>query len=304
MIDVADPVRDELARLVRRARLLVVAEREAGVLELPGTRPPETQAAEAAAPLEAPVARVPETGSPAPAGEPGVAGASRTSVAPRRAAPDAGPAEAFTPRVRRLDLPPDALAPFGTLPAEVAACTRCALAGTRTCTVFGEGSPAARLVFCGEAPGFEEDRSGRPFVGRAGELLTDMIEKGLRMRREEVFILNAVKCRPPENRTPAPEEIAACRPHLERQIAVLRPAVIVALGNPASRALLGAVPGIMQIRGRVFEGFGAKIVPTFHPAYLLRNPEAKREAWSDLKLVLRLLAPPEAPPAGDAARLG
>jgi DNA polymerase len=188
-----------------------------------------------------------------------------------------------------MDLPPDVLAPFGSLPTEVAACTRCVLASTRTQTVFGEGLPTARLVFCGEAPGFEEDRSGRPFVGRAGELLTDMIEKGLRLRREEVFVLNAIKCRPPENRTPLPDEIASCRPFLERQLATIRPQVIVALGNPACRALLGPVPGIMSIRGKVFEGFGAKIVPTFHPAYLLRNPDAKREVWTDLKLVLRLL---------------
>ena len=156
--------------------------------------------------------------------------------------------------------------------------------------MFGEGAASARLVFCGEGPGLDEDRSGRPFVGRAGELLSDMIVKGMKLRREDVFILNAVKCRPPENRTPSPDEIAACKPFLAEQLAVVKPAVIVALGNPACQALLGAVPGITKIRGRVFEAFGTKVVPTFHPAYLLRNPEGKREAWADLQLVMRMLA--------------
>jgi DNA polymerase len=274
---VTDADRDELRRLVRRARMLVAAEREGGVVDLPGTpAPPEAAAAPA---------------PPAPAMPPP---ATPAVAAPRaRAVPAPAPQEAdFAPRVRTPDLPADVLAPFGDLPTEVAACERCALCRTRTRTVFGEGRPSSRLVFCGEAPGFEEDRSGRPFVGRAGELLTDMIEKGLKVRREDVFILNAIKCRPPENRTPAPDEIAACRPFLERQLATIAPRIIVALGNPACRALLGNVPGIMTIRGKVFEGFGARIVPTFHPAYVLRNPDAKRDVWNDLKLVMRLLAEP------------
>ena len=145
-------------------------------------------------------------------------------------------------------------------------------------------------MFCGEGPGFDEDKSGRPFVGRAGELLSDMIVKGMKMRREDVFILNAVKCRPPDNRTPAPEEILACRPFLVEQLAVIKPAVIVALGNPACQALLGPVPGITRIRGQVFEAHGTKVVPTYHPAYLLRNPAGKRDAWEDLQLVMRMLA--------------
>ncbi|MCE9636387.1 MAG: uracil-DNA glycosylase [Planctomycetes bacterium] len=184
------------------------------------------------------------------------------------------------------------LAPFGGLDAEVAACRKCRLCELRTRTVFGEGSPTARLVFCGEAPGFDEDRTGRPFVGASGELLTAMIEKGLKLRREDVFILNTIKCRPPENRAPLADELLACRPFLERQLAVIRPTVIVALGNPASRALLGSVPGIKTIRGQVFDGFGAKIVPTFHPAYVLREPTSKRDVWTDLQTVMRLLAGP------------
>jgi DNA polymerase len=270
-----DP-REELRRLVRRARMLVQAEREGGIVDLPGTRPPAV----------ADVPSAPETAalpSPPP----------RAATPPSRPAPVPAEPE-FQPRVRSLDLPADALAPFGDLPATVAECRRCGLCEHRTRTVFGEGSPSARLVFCGEGPGYEEDRTGRPFVGRAGELLTAMIEKGLKMRREDVFILNAVKCRPPENRTPTPDEIAACRPFLERQFTTIRPTVIVALGNPACRALLGDVPGIMTIRGKVFEAFGARVVPTFHPAYLLRNPDAKRETWTDLQLVMRLLADPTA----------
>lgn len=257
---------EDYRRLVRDLRRAVEAERDGGLADLPGI----------------PDARGPAT--------PGTAGAAAPSRAPAAPSPPPPAGEAFRPRVRPLDLPADALAPFGDLPAAVAACRACRLCDSRSRTVFGEGTAAARLVFCGEGPGFEEDRSGRPFVGRAGELLSAMIERGLRMRREDVFILNAVKCRPPENRTPAPDEIAACRPFLVRQLEVIRPEVVVALGNPASKALLGDVPGIMTIRGRVFDAFGAKVVPTFHPAYLLRNPDAKREAWADLQAVMRLLA--------------
>jgi len=253
--------RDDLRVLVRSMRLLVADEREAGVVDLPGVPAPPVVAAPAPA-----VARV----------------AAATKHAP--------PPTSYRPLVGPLDLPADALAPFGDLPTRVAACTKCVLCKERTFTVFGEGDAAARLVFCGEGPGFDEDKSGRPFVGRAGELLSDMIVKGMKLRREDVFILNAVKCRPPENRTPAPEEIAACKPFLAEQLAVIKPAVIVALGNPACQALLGAVPGITKIRGRVFEAFGTKVVPTFHPAYLLRNPDGKREAWADLQLVMRMLA--------------
>ena len=214
--------RDELRGLVHAMRLLVASEREAGVVDAVGI---------AAPPLEA----VPP----------------RADAPARAAATNTAPAVLVAP----LALAPGALHPFGELPARVAACTRCELCKTRTLTVFGEGAADARLVFCGEGPGLDEDRSGRPFVGRAGELLGDMIVKGMKLRREDVFILNAVKCRPPGNRTPDPGEILACRPFLEEQLAVIRPAVIVALGNPASQALLGAVPGITKIRGRVFDAF-------------------------------------------------
>jgi uracil-DNA glycosylase family 4 len=255
--------RDELRGLVRSMRLLVASEREAGAVDVVGTPAPPV----AAPPVQA-SAHLP------------------------RAAARAAPVPSHPTLVPPLDLPADALAPFGDLPSRVASCTKCGLCETRTLTVFGEGVATARLVFCGEGPGFDEDRSGRPFVGRAGELLSDMIVKGMKMLREDVFILNAVKCRPPENRTPAPEEILACKPFLAGQLAVIRPAVIVALGNPASQALLGTVPGITKIRGQVFEAYGAKVVPTYHPAFLLRDPTKKRETWADLQLVMRLLAPP------------
>lgn len=257
-----DP-REELRLLVRRARMLVQAERDAGVMDLPGTPTPPAEAVAAPAPQTA---------------------AQPTGRVARPSRPDRD----FRPPVRALDLPPDSLAAFGDLPDRIANCTRCGLCVTRTAVVFGEGSAASGIVFCGEAPGADEDRSGRPFVGAAGELLTAMIEKGMRMRREDVFILNTLKCRPPGNRTPSVEEIAACRPFLEEQLRVLRPRILVAMGNPACRALLGEVDGISKIRGRVFEGFGAKIVPTYHPSYLLREPDRKREAWEDLKLVMKL----------------
>ena len=155
-------------------------------------------------------------------------------------------------------------------------------------TVFGEGSPSARLVFCGEGPGFDEDRSGRPFVGRAGELLSDMIVKGMKMRREDVFILNAVKCRPPENRTPLPEEMEICGQFLFRQLMVLRPKAICALGATAAKALLATKESVTNMRGKWHKWHDIPLIVTYHPSYLLRayNQEAKREAWQDLKKVL------------------
>ena len=171
---------------------------------------------------------------------------------------------------------------------EVIACRRCALYRTRTHHVFGEGSPEAKLVFVGEAPGREEDFQGRPFVGAAGQLLTKMIES-IGLQRREVYICNVLKDRPPGNRTPEPEEIAACLPFLERQLVLLKPKVICALGAIAAKALLGSGISITSIRGEIHEYLGIPLVPTFHPAYLLRNPSAKRLAWQDLKRVKALL---------------
>jgi len=146
------------------------------------------------------------------------------------------------------------------------------------------------LMFVGEAPCADEDIQGIPFVGRAGQLLTDIIEKGLKIPRKDVYIANVIKCRPPQNRNPEPDEVATCEPFLFRQIDVIRPKVIVALGKFGAQTLLRTLDPISRLRGRVFDYRGAKLIPTFHPAYLLRNPSSKREVWEDMKLVTRLLA--------------
>jgi uracil-DNA glycosylase family 4 len=170
---------------------------------------------------------------------------------------------------------------------EVAGCTRCEeLARTRTQTVFGVGDPDARLCFVGEAPGADEDRLGEPFVGRAGQLLTKIIE-ACRMKREEVYILNMIKCRPPGNRNPLPDELANCRSYLDRQLALIRPEFLCCLGAVAAQNLLGTTLSIGKLRGKVHTCRGAKLVCTYHPAYLLRNPSAKKDTWDDLKLLLR-----------------
>jgi len=170
----------------------------------------------------------------------------------------------------------------------VADCTRCALAATRTLTVPGEGDPRARIVFVGEGPGADEDKSGRPFVGRAGQLLEDIIVKGMRSRRDAVFIANVVKCRPPGNRVPAPDEVAACAGFLDEQLAALRPAVICALGSTAASRLLGQSRPLGQLRGITHDWRGIPVIVTYHPAYLLRNPAAKRPTWSDIQRVMDL----------------
>lgn len=172
---------------------------------------------------------------------------------------------------------------------EINACRRCSLYRTRTHAVPGEGSPNARLVFIGEAPGREEDLQGRPFVGAAGQLLTKMIQ-AMGFRREEVYICNVLKDRPPNNRPPEPEEMAACVPFLERQLAIIQPQVICVLGATAAKALIGPHVSITKVRGSVLDYRGIPLVPTFHPAYLLRNPPAKKDAWADLKRVKQLLS--------------
>lgn len=170
---------------------------------------------------------------------------------------------------------------------EVAACTRCAeLAKTRTQTVFGVGNPYARLVFCGEAPGADEDRQGEPFVGRAGQLLTDIIVKGMKMRREDVYILNILRCRPPGNRNPLPAEAANCREYLDHQLAIIQPEFICCLGAVAAQNLLGVEDAIGRLRGRVHDFHGIRVVCTYHPAYLLRNPSAKRFVWDDIQMLM------------------
>ena len=168
-------------------------------------------------------------------------------------------------------------------------CQRCKLAGHRTQIVFGVGNPRARLVFAGEAPGRDEDLKGEPFVGRAGQLLTEIITKGMKLRREDVYIANVIKCRPPENRNPEPDEVACCEPFLVRQLELIRPEVIVALGKFAVQTLLGTKEAITRLRGRWHDYHGIPLMPTFHPAYLLRNPADKRLVWDDIQKVMKVL---------------
>lgn len=207
--------------------------------------------------------------------------------------------------------PEERPARLAALAAEVAACTLCPhLASTRTQTVFGEGSIAPRLMFIGEGPGADEDRTGRPFVGKAGILLTDMITKGMGLRREDVYIANVVKSRPlntdpgrtSDNRPPTPEEIGHCLPYLERQIAILRPEFLCLLGKtPASTLLETALP-MNRLRGRWHSYRGIPTVVTWHPAYLLRTPSAKKETWDDLQMLMKRmgLKAPERPRRADS----
>ena len=167
-------------------------------------------------------------------------------------------------------------------------CTRCKLHKARTKIVFGVGNPKAEVVFVGEGPGRDEDEQGEPFVGRAGKLLTQMIE-AMGLGREDVYICNVVKCRPPENRLPEREEIATCSPFLMRQLAVIQPKVICCLGSCAAQTLLQTSQGISRFRGEWFDFRGSKLIATYHPAYLLRNPNAKGEVWKDLQKVMALL---------------
>jgi DNA polymerase len=171
-------------------------------------------------------------------------------------------------------------------------CIRCKLHPLRTNLVFGVGNPQAELMFVGEAPGADEDARGEPFVGRAGQLLTDIIERGMGMTRAEVYICNVIKCRPPENRNPEPDEVAACEPFLFRQIDLVRPRAIVGLGSFAVQALLKLKTPISKLRGNWHEVRGIKMMPTFHPAYLLRNPADKRLVWADIQEVMKFLGRP------------
>ena len=175
------------------------------------------------------------------------------------------------------------------LRAAIGDCRRCKLWPGRTHLVFGVGNPQAKLMFVGEGPGRDEDLQGEPFVGRAGQLLTDILTKGMGLRREEVYIANVVKCRPPENRNPEPDEVASCEPFLKKQIDLVRPEIIVALGKFAVQTLLQSKVPITQLRGNWHSYHGIKLMPTFHPAYLLRNPGDKKLVWQDIKKVIKEL---------------
>ncbi|HYR27772.1 MAG TPA: uracil-DNA glycosylase [Thermoanaerobaculia bacterium] len=181
--------------------------------------------------------------------------------------------------------PRDPVTPWHALTSEAHNCTKCRLAGTRTNVVFGVGNPSADLMFIGEAPGRDEDERGEPFVGRAGQLLTDII-KAMKLTRDDVYIANVIKCRPPENRNPEPDELDACRPFIQRQVEIIKPKVIVALGRFGLQSLTEKAYGITAVRGTWLDYNGIKLLPTYHPAYLLRNPASKKDVWADMKKVM------------------
>jgi DNA polymerase len=254
--------RDELLALVRTARAELEWWRETGV---------ET------------VARGPAPGTPPTAAETPV----EPPTTPNADAPlatAASPQDDFLthPGVRESQTLP-------ALRAVIGECQRCKLAPHRTQIVFGVGNPDADLVFVGEAPGADEDARGEPFVGRAGQLLTEIIVKGMKIRRQDVYIANIIKCRPPENRDPEPDEIAACEPFLKHQLALIQPKVIVTLGKFAAQCLLKTRTPITRLRGVWATYQGIPLMPTFHPAYLLRNPSDKRLVWQDIQQVMRAL---------------
>ncbi len=206
--------------------------------------------------------------------------------APEESAPEKSAPEIPVPETQTIKPPSPPFDSLEDLRAHMGDCRRCDLHTGRKHLVFGEGNPNARLVFVGEGPGADEDREGRPFVGKSGQLLTRIIEKGMRLTRESVYICNVVKCRPPGNRDPNPDEIRFCLPFLKAQLRIIKPEVICALGRVSCQALMGADFKITRHRGqwRTYEGI--PLMPTFHPAYLLRNPSAKRPVWDDVKSIM------------------
>lgn len=283
----------------RRVRRAVVQKLEslgrAGVTHVGKRRPKTAATAQAAA--EGPV----EAHVPPPEKKAALKPAAAKPVASGRAgggalfsAPVAGPSPGDALAAQALEAQgQDRQQALAVVAAKVAGCTRCQeLARTRTQTVFGTGNPAARLVFLGEAPGADEDRQGIPFVGRAGMLLTDMIEKGMRLKRADVYICNILRCRPPENRNPHPDEAANCREYLDAQLAIVRPEFICCLGSVAAQNLLGTTESIGRLRGRWHDYQGIKVLCTYHPAYLLRTPSAKRQTWEDLQLLMKAMGLP------------
>ncbi len=266
-----------LGRVVRMVKQRLESLQRAGVTHL---KKPRLRLKGLAAPVAPSPEPLPARTAPPPPKTPPQAPA----AAPiRRPEPTPAPAPAVPVAASREERE----AALAVVAQRVAACTRCAeLARTRTQTVFGVGNPQARLAFLGEAPGADEDREGEPFVGRAGQLLTDMIQKGMRLRREDVYILNILRCRPPGNRAPLPDEAANCREYLDAQLAIIRPEFICCLGAVAAQNLLDTTVSISRLRGRFFDYHGAKVICTYHPAYLLRNPNAKRDVWEDLQKLM------------------
>jgi DNA polymerase len=236
-----------------------------------------------------------QTPQPEPASPPQFPPASPPPPAPPVRPPSFGAGSLFDePGFDTDPVPPLARAAMlHVLAEEVAACQKCPnLAANRTQTVFADGSPTADLIFIGEAPGADEDRTGVPFVGRAGQLLTDMITKGMGMKRESVYIANIIKCRPPENRDPTGEEAANCLPYLEKQIETIRPRFICLLGRIAAQHILGTTLSMGRLRQKWHRYRGIPTLVTYHPAYLLRNPAAKKDSWEDLQLLMNAMGLP------------
>lgn len=249
------------------------------------TAPPNPASAQPAAARANPEPERPAASRPPLAGPP--AGASA------RPGGHLGPDESASAAAAGTRAVAQAARTLDELAAAVANCRACELCTTRTQTVFADGSPTAKLMFVGEGPGAEEDRTGVPFVGDAGQLLSKIIADGMKLdRARDVYIANVVKCRPPGNRDPSPEEKAACTPFLERQIELVNPSVIVPLGRHAAGHLLRSEASMSRLRGQVVRENGRAIVPTFHPAYLLRTPAKKKECWEDIQLAMRELGLP------------
>lgn len=255
-----------VADLLRDARAWLQEFAEEGVTSDHAQRPAPARDAESA---PAPTESAPESAAPAQTATPPPSGAEQSQIF-------VGAASGERPDLAQVR-------------EQLGECTRCPLCEERTQIVFGEGNPDADLMFIGEGPGEQEDLSGRPFVGRAGELLTAMIERGLEISRAEVYICNIVKCRPPGNRTPLANEVAACRPFLDAQIASVQPRVIIALGKPATSLLLGRDIAITRLRGQWHEYQGIPLMPTFHPAFILRQYTAQNRklVWDDLRAALQ-----------------
>ena len=278
-----DP-RAELASLVRALGVRLRWQQAHGVEQVPAGKYSGKPAPAAAG------GKRPVRSGPAPEIRPRGRAVDPAPVQPKRPAPPAAP-PGEEPAAPPFQLPEGALdglnreEALAQVQAHLGDCKRCRLARERKNIVFGVGSPRAPVLFIGEAPGREEDRSGEPFVGAAGQLLTRMI-KAMGLSREEVYICNVIKCRPPHNRDPAPDEIGACEPFLRLQIDAIKPGIIVALGAHAARTLLRSDQGITRLRGRWTTYHGVPLMPSFHPAYLLRNPGGKRGAWSDLQQVM------------------
>lgn len=270
-----DP-REELREIAARARTLLELRGRSGLLGVAKGRTPRRGVARAVgAAWAASLAGISPTGTP-----------TLTPTGEVLAEPASGPIGALGLTLIRE---------------EIGDCQRCRLSGGRKHIVFGVGNPQAHLVFVGEAPGADEDQQGEPFVGQAGQLLTKMIE-AMGYGRDDVYICNVIKCRPPGNRNPEPDEVASCEPFLKKQLAALRPRMIVTLGKFAAQCLLRDDSPISRLRGNFRTYEGISLMPTFHPAYLLRDPSKKKEAWSDLKAVnaalKRLGFEPPHPPAG------